>query len=595
MHYHSNSLWKTVLMQRSLSAATRFIAISLAFFACSIVIGVQASAQAWSLTNDQRRAYLNYYAPIILKRGDENNNKEGRDWLTNYDFDQDGNFATNRVNWLNIPQYINASTTGPSAYDRWRIRPTLYTALIEYMEGGSKSVMLLYHIYNAADKDGSGIHDWERVEISVRGVNGTPGSGGEYVNHVTATMHDEQLVRRYYDSGGLNFMPTATGKHVLIWQADESDWDWYTGADYGYHGHALWHVTTPYSTIATQMNTISEAKVALPQSDSKNVHYVFVPEGSQAAVDTWGAKPLSYTTAATMASRVDNGTTVRWYQTKRITYELQDIADILPTHAQTNAWSTHWLSRAYVDVLMESPIINEAGQAETSTGLQRFYVWTRDLGKSDQVGADEAFMYKEAFTGTYSAELNSEFSFNGELYPTPGSDEFPAFQGLGIDDYGRTRGAASGYLDSHNSYWWQHDFFAHSGTITSSTTNYEGGTWLPGAWYTTANGGFDGRWVQLFDDRPGIEPLTQLNLSMVLPTNRCADNFSVTAKVTGGYSPYTFTWTNATPMSAPWEPNNSAQIMAYLLVTVNVTSADGQTRSTSFKITPQCSGGSVLP
>ena len=593
MQYHLELLWKTVLVRRGFNTASRILATLLAFFACSLIIGVQASAQSWSLTNDQRRAYLNYYAPVILKRGDENDNKQGRDWITNFDFDQDGNFSTNRVNWLNIPQYVNASATGPSAYDRWRIRPTLYTALVEYMEGGSKSVMLLYHIYNATDKDGSGIHDWERVEISVRGVTGTPGAAGEYINHVAATMHKEQLIRRYYDAGGLNFMQTATGKHILIWQADESDFDWYTSEAYGYHAHALWHVKTPYSTIATQMNSLSDAKVNLSEADNKNVHYVFVPEGSQAAVDTWGAKPLAYTTASNMASRVDNGTTVRWYQTKRITYELQDIADILPTHAQSNAWFTHWLSRTYLDVLMECPIINEAGQAETLTGLQRFYVFTRDIGKSDLAGADAAFMSKKAFTGSYSAELNSEITFTP--IPDVTGDDFPAFEGLGVDDFGRSRGAASGYLNSHNSFWWQHDFFAHSGTITSSSTNYEGGTWLPGAWYTTANGGFDGRWVQLFDDRAGVEPTTVLNLSVGLPTNRCADIFYVTARATGGHAPYTFTWTNATPMSPPWEWNNSAQVIAYMLATVTVTSADGQTRSSSFKITPQCSGGTVLP
>jgi hypothetical protein len=78
----------------------RVLGLSLAFFACSIA----ASAQTWSLTNEQRRAYLNYYAPIILKRADENNSKQGRDWTTNFDFDQDGNFSNNRVNWLNVPQ-----------------------------------------------------------------------------------------------------------------------------------------------------------------------------------------------------------------------------------------------------------------------------------------------------------------------------------------------------------------------------------------------------------------------------------------------------------------------------------------------------------
>ena len=52
---------------------------------------------------------------------------------------------------------------------------------------------------------------------------------------------------------------------------------------------------------------------------------------------------------------------------------------------------------------MESPIINEAGQAETGVGMQHFIVWTRDIGKSDQVGADDAFINKNAFSGTYSA------------------------------------------------------------------------------------------------------------------------------------------------------------------------------------------------
>jgi len=58
----------------------------------------QAEAQAWSLTKAKRQAYLSYYAPVILKRGDENNDKQGHDWLTNFDFDQDSNFSTNRVN-----------------------------------------------------------------------------------------------------------------------------------------------------------------------------------------------------------------------------------------------------------------------------------------------------------------------------------------------------------------------------------------------------------------------------------------------------------------------------------------------------------------
>ncbi len=58
---------------------------------------------------------------------------------------------------------------------------------------------------------------------------------------------------------------------------------------------------------------------------------------------------------------------------KRITYELQDMADITTTHWQNNAWYLHWLSSDMEDILLESPIFNEAGLSEVSTGLQRFY------------------------------------------------------------------------------------------------------------------------------------------------------------------------------------------------------------------------------
>jgi hypothetical protein len=64
-----------------------------------------AQAQVWNLTTAQRQAYLQYYAPVILKRGDENDGKQGRDWLANFDYDRDGNFSNNRVNWRNTGQY----------------------------------------------------------------------------------------------------------------------------------------------------------------------------------------------------------------------------------------------------------------------------------------------------------------------------------------------------------------------------------------------------------------------------------------------------------------------------------------------------------
>jgi hypothetical protein len=58
---------------------------------------------------------------------------------------------TNRVNWLNIGWYIAALQCGTCSYDRYRICLLLHIALIEYMNGGSKSLVLLYLVYNAAD------------------------------------------------------------------------------------------------------------------------------------------------------------------------------------------------------------------------------------------------------------------------------------------------------------------------------------------------------------------------------------------------------------------------------------------------------------
>jgi hypothetical protein len=85
-----------------LVAASRILTVAIITFTSLVVMENQASAQAWTLTKVQRQAYLNYYAPVILKRGDENDGKQGRDWITNFDFDQDGDFSNNRLNWRNI-------------------------------------------------------------------------------------------------------------------------------------------------------------------------------------------------------------------------------------------------------------------------------------------------------------------------------------------------------------------------------------------------------------------------------------------------------------------------------------------------------------
>ncbi len=347
----------------------------------------EALAQNWSLSLAQRQAYLQCYAPIILKRANANNNEHGRDWITNFDFDCDGNFSNNRQNWLAINQYIDASQNGPSAYNAWRIRPTLYTSLIEFMDGGKS------------------------------------------------------------------------------WCAP---------------------------TARAEVNINNEDK-------KKNVHYVFVPEGSPAAVSAWNARPLNYATAASLTSRYDNETTALWGAVPRITYELQDLADILPTHWQYGGYQTHWLGTHAIDVLLESPILNESGQAEVSAGMQRFFTPSRDSSESDLTDGREGYLDKSWFYGVHSIERDADRSGSSADFMTP------AYQTGGLDSRGRTRGSASGYLSSHNAFWWQHDYFVHTGDVNDKDSA-ETGFWLPGAWYQAANGGFDGRWVQLFDDRPSYEP-----------------------------------------------------------------------------------------
>jgi hypothetical protein len=441
-----------------------------------------ATADPWTLTTAQRQAYLSHYAPVIFKRGDENNGQAGADWLSNYDFDRDGDFSNNRVNWRTVDQYATADANA-----HWRVRPTLYTALVEYTSGGVKNLVLLYHVYNAADKDFDEIHDWERIEIVLNGVTGTPGGAGETFAYATVTSHKDHVMRRASDSA-VKFMPAATGRHLLLWQADHSNFDLPNP-----HGHELRFATTAWSTIASRKEGTGKAEVDINNDNEKNVHYAFVPEGSAAAVAAWRAQPVTAATAGALASGVDNGNSVSWQATKRVTYELQDLADVVPTHWQHANWQVHWLSTKSSDVLLESPVTSETGAAEVAAGPQRFYTASRDSGKSSLTDGREGIPSKNWFYGAYSGEENAD--------EISGSDDFGGYEGLGLDSSGRSRGAASGDPASHNAYWRQHDFFVHTGVVDTADRR-EAGTWLTGQWYTPANGGFDGRWVQLFDDRP---------------------------------------------------------------------------------------------
>jgi len=449
-----------------------------------------AQAQALALTQAQRQAYLNYYAPVILQRAEEDSSKPGRDWISNYDFDRDGNFSNNRYTWANLlSSYVAAGAANSGAYQNWRIRPTLYSSLVEYQDGTRKGLLLLYHVFHPVDKMAGDIHDWERIEIVVRAVTGTPGGTGEYVGHVTVTSHGDHVMRRN-GSSDLKFMQVASGKHVLIWQADE---------DTGYgstHAHELHFVQDSYGTISASVSANGTADVDVTNDDDKNVHYVWVPETSSAAVTAWNAKPISYSSASSLASRRDSQTS--WSNVKRITYELQDLADVFATQWGGSTWWTSWTDDDTVDVLLESAIVNEAGVAEVPAGLQRFYLGSRDAYSSDQTDGREGVISKSWFWGAYSAEENADD------FPTGSGEDFGGYSGEGRDSFNRNRANASGDFGSLGNYWRQHDFFVHSGVLNTSE-NYEAGIWLVGAWYLPQNGGYDGRWAQLFDDRPSFE------------------------------------------------------------------------------------------
>jgi hypothetical protein len=544
------------------------------FVAALLLVAGVAHADSWLLGPADRKAYLEYYAPVIMQRAEENSSKRGRDWLANYDFDRDGNFANNRYTWATLlPQYIAASSAGSGAYQNWRIRPTLYASLMEYMEdSNNKTVVLLYHVYHPVDKKANEIHDWERIEIVVRNVAAVPGGWGEYVGHVTITSHKDHVLRAN-GSPDLNFMQVAGGKHVMIWQADEDN------TELGTHGHELHFVQDSYATIASRIGSNAKAEVEVTNDDDKSVHYVWVPETSSSAVSAWGARAINYANAASLAAGRDD--TVRWNLTKRITYELQDLADLYGTQWSGANWSLNWTSNVTSDILLESAIVDENGTTQVPAGLQRFYLGSRDTWSSNLTDGREGVLAKAWFWGGYSAETNAD--------TISGSDKLDGYSGAGRDSYNRNRADASGDYASLNAYWRQHDFLVHSGAI-DTRQYYEAGKWLPAGWHLPQNGGYDGRWAQIYDDRVAYEAVSPLYVYMPGYDHGCGMNTQVNAQASGGTAPYTFTWSNVLSqyVNGAW---TSAEVAPGEVATLVAGSADGQSVTYTYMNLWECPPG----
>jgi len=464
------------------------------------VITCPPPAQASALTNDQRKAFLHYYSPIILKQAEEEGILIGRDWITNFDFDADGGqLSNNKWNWIRGLDGFVRLGENPG----WQIRPTLYSHIVEFTEDGSKSVVLVYHVYHAMQIDS--IHDWERVEIRLDGVAGDPG-GGESIAFVVITEHSWHRAR---PASEVSFQQTQQGKHVLLWQAP-----W---------GVTLQAGTTVASALpmTAQLNFVEESWTDLEEMFDRdewatlrstndfpigrNFHYVFVDAADSTATSYWGAETISSSTAEQLAAGVPSLQPVRPSEVKHIRYELQDTADVFPSHldsggtASTGRRLLAWLCPCCgfcgdhgnpnwtcprVEILLDDPLRDESGAIQVQAGERTFLARSiddRNLLLEDRDG----YPRKHWFWGAYL--FNKEGNFRGKAYRdgTPNG----------------TRGLANGRIDSHGSYWYQHDYFAHTGVEASGEGgDAEQGHWLCLGWHLEASGGFDGRWVQLFPD-----------------------------------------------------------------------------------------------
>lgn len=457
--------------------------------------GNLSAALGWSLTDAQRRAYLYYYAPLLMHSADESATSQwGFDWLTNFDFDRDGIFKNNKANWEQVDSLVANPTA--AAYASWRLRPTMYTAAIEYMEGTSKSLTMLYHVYHA--KEEGSIHDWERIEIRVDNVTGTP-SMSETIRYVTITQHETHL-SQLYGHRDLNFMNTTGGRHAMIWQDDMQ------GDLTGFHKNQLNFIENNWSQIDSWNKQPSvNAEVDVTQtSGQQDVHYIFVPKGDAAAVTYWNAQVLTQNTASQLAAKASSRYD-RWSKIKRIQYELQDLADIMPTHADCascggvacvteNGWGTysnHWGSET-IDIKLSERINSETGvqlvPASSSCGGTAVTFHRNSLDIEDPSDGAQGYPHKHWFWGAYLQ--------NGEGESGPAFDGTPFYDP--VTGAPKVRQCTGGL----GQFWCQHDYFAHSGPVGSTSNGkwYEHGKWLAPGWNLATNGGFDGRWTQLFDD-----------------------------------------------------------------------------------------------
>jgi len=504
-----------------------------------------AAAPTASLTNDQRRAYLHYYSPIILKRAHENDGgasggvggRRGHDWITGFFFDGDRDLSNNRRNWAFHKSELlrdlrdgNVDGDGRAdSHPRWEIRPTLYTALLEFEADGDaagKSVVLLYHVYHAmqgrADdvpdipdnpivevpSGRARIHDWERVEIRIDGVTGSPGDPRENVNYVTVTKHGTHRTRSTLDpGGGLTFHDTAFGRHVIVWQAEHNvDVD---GLDFiaggvGPHYNELRLTSKSWPRIARKMTDNAKARL------EHRFHYAFVDEADGEAVAWWNAGRIDddpYGNSAGHGRSRDVRMDVGEHALVRLTYELQDIADIFPGHRDDGGENPSWTAASRVAILFDDPLLDmntcpdetaPAGCLHAVPGGMRVHEFLREARDVDHESTSSTgYPTKDWIWGTYG---NSPSYIDYPSSKGQFTDGALAYPGYGRCAANRIADACTDGADAP-AYFYQHDYFARRYERPVRAVRGRG-RWLPRGWHRREAGGFDGRWVQLFADPP---------------------------------------------------------------------------------------------
>lgn len=469
--------------------------LSLPLLSITLPLLGQPCPDPWVLTDERRRDFLHYYSPVILKTGDENNKHRhlGHDWITSFAFDNDLDFANNQHNWRYEKIHFIENTRNLD----WKISPTLYTALIEFMSPcqpsgeRTKNLVLIYHVYhayqggrNAIKLRSHDVHDWERIELRLDDVQPRGAGRGERVNYYVITRHKHHD-GRLRGHAGLRFLEidpitgARLGKHVLISQQRwNGDWP-------GRRKAQLHYVLDDLGEIKPAMVRISGGYL-FPTP----YHYIFVDGQAEALTLLLGAEEITADNAGELASGWDDDKTVAMTATKRISYELRDLASILPTHWEHSAGTQenlNWSGKKTYRIDLTEDISGTVGGRTTtvSAGPRTFFLKSRVVTKKNKRknGARKGLLAKNWFWGPYQWNKKDHDGWLRKEY--------------------KKRGKV----------WSQHDYFAHDPGPEGKARR---GDWLPENWHLPDQGGFDGRWIELFPEReesppppsdPPIEPL----------------------------------------------------------------------------------------